>query len=193
MYYVYVCIIIMSFFSDKSKDSLKKFGLGATKRSEKQNGGGEEEIRAVDHGKAPMTATSENDNNNRETTTRSEALPLPPNSGKIITPKLKAFTLSELKKATRDFRPDTVLGEGGFGRVFKGWIDEKTYAPSRVGVGMAVAVKKSNPDSSQGLSEWQVILVYYYYFFKLWKKNIYIYICFPFLFILNRRNYIVSF
>ncbi|EXB56314.1 putative serine/threonine-protein kinase Cx32 [Morus notabilis] len=144
-----------SFISNKSKDSLKKYGLGATKRSEKQNGGGEEEIRAVDHGKATMTAASENDNNNRETTTRSEALPLPPNSGKIITPNLKSFTLSELKKATRDFRPDTVLGEGGFGRVFKGWIDEKTYAPSRVGVGMAVAVKKSNSDSSQGLSEWQ--------------------------------------
>lgn len=71
---------------------------------------------------------------------------------------MKLFTLSELKKATRDFRPDTVLGEGGFGRVFKGWVDEKTYAPSRVGVGIAVAVKKSNPDSSQGLEEWQVII-----------------------------------
>ncbi|KAJ9186339.1 hypothetical protein P3X46_001920 [Hevea brasiliensis] len=76
-------------------------------------------------------------------------------SGKIITPNLKMFTLAELKSATRNFRPDTVLGEGGFGRVFKGWIDEKTYAPSKVGVGMAVAVKKSNPDSIQGLEEWQ--------------------------------------
>ncbi|XP_062101389.1 probable serine/threonine-protein kinase PBL11 [Humulus lupulus] len=75
--------------------------------------------------------------------------------GKVITPNLKLFTLAELKKATRDFRPDTVLGEGGFGRVFKGWLDEKTYAPSKVGVGVAVAVKKSNPDSAQGLREWQ--------------------------------------
>lgn len=49
-----------------------------------------------------------------------------------------------------------MLGEGGFGRVFKGYIDPKTYAPSRAGVGMAVAVKKSNPDSEQGLKEWQV-------------------------------------
>lgn len=78
----------------------------------------------------------------------------------MTTPNLKLFTLSELKKATRDFRPDTVLGEGGFGRVFKGWVDEKTYAPSKVGVGMAVAVKKSNPDSSQGLQEWQVIILF---------------------------------
>lgn len=76
-------------------------------------------------------------------------------SGKVITPNLKMFTLAELKSATRNFRPDTVLGEGGFGRVFKGWVDENTYAPSKVGIGMAVAVKKSNPDSPQGLQEWQ--------------------------------------
>ncbi|XP_022951069.1 probable serine/threonine-protein kinase PIX13 [Cucurbita moschata] len=68
---------------------------------------------------------------------------------------LKVYTLSELKTATRNFRPDTMLGEGGFGRVFKGWVDEKTYAPSKVGVGIPVAVKKSNPDSSQGLREWK--------------------------------------
>ncbi|KAG5147229.1 hypothetical protein JHK82_014110 [Glycine max] len=65
------------------------------------------------------------------------------------------YTLDELKSATRNFRPDTVLGEGGFGRVFKGWIDKNTFKPSRVGVGIPVAVKKSNPDSLQGLQEWQ--------------------------------------
>ncbi|KAL2346177.1 hypothetical protein Fmac_000177 [Flemingia macrophylla] len=69
--------------------------------------------------------------------------------------KLIKYTLDELKSATRNFRPDTVLGEGGFGRVFKGWIDENTFKPSRVGVGIPVAVKKSYPDSLQGLEEWQ--------------------------------------
>lgn len=134
--------------SEKSKDSLKKYGAV--------------NISGVDHGKAPpliSAKTTRNGKNGKETTTNSEGLalppPPPPPNGKIITPNLKLFTLSDLKKATRDFRPDTVLGEGGFGRVFKGWIDEKTYAPSRVGIGIAVAVKKSNPDSSQGLKEWQ--------------------------------------
>ncbi|KAG4391839.1 hypothetical protein GLYMA_04G017200v4 [Glycine max] len=70
-------------------------------------------------------------------------------------PKLIKYTLDELRSATRNFRPDTVLGEGGFGRVFKGWIDKNTFKPSRVGVGIPVAVKKSNPDSLQGLEEWQ--------------------------------------
>lgn len=83
-----------------------------------------------------------------------------PASGKIVSTTLKIFTLAELKAATRNFRPDTVLGEGGFGRVFKGWVDDKTYAPSKVGLGIAVAVKKSNPDSSQGLQEWQVFYIY---------------------------------
>lgn len=68
---------------------------------------------------------------------------------------LKLFSLSDLKRATRDFRPDTMLGEGGFGGVFKGWIDPNSYAPCKVGAGLAVAVKKSSPDSSQGLREWQ--------------------------------------
>ncbi|KAF5740955.1 putative serine/threonine-protein kinase Cx32 chloroplastic [Tripterygium wilfordii] len=74
-------------------------------------------------------------------------------SGTIPTPNLKIFTLAELKSATNNFR--SVLSEDGFGRVFKGWVDEKTYAPSKTGVGTAVAVKKSNPDSFQGLEEWQ--------------------------------------
>ncbi|CAN4123102.1 unnamed protein product [Withania somnifera] len=78
-----------------------------------------------------------------------------PASGKIITPNLKMFTLAELNRATKSFRSDTVLGEGGFGTVFKGWVDDKTFAPSKVGVGMPVAVKRSNPDSEQGLKEWQ--------------------------------------
>lgn len=71
-------------------------------------------------------------------------------------PNLKIFTYEELRSATRNFSPDTVLGEGGFGRVFKGWVHEITYAPSsKPGLGIPVAVKKSHPDSHQGLKEWQ--------------------------------------
>ncbi|KAK1388634.1 putative serine/threonine-protein kinase NAK [Heracleum sosnowskyi] len=76
-------------------------------------------------------------------------------TGKIVTPNLKMYTFPELKSATRNFRPDRMLGEGGFGRVFKGWVDVTTLAPSKVGVGILVAVKKSNLDSDQGLKEWQ--------------------------------------
>ncbi|OWM81177.1 probable serine/threonine-protein kinase PIX13 [Punica granatum] len=96
------------------------------------------------NGKAPAEGT----------TKQPVPVALPP-VGKVITPNLRTYTLAELKSATRNFRPDTMLGEGGFGRVFKGWVDEKTFAPAKVGVGIPVAVKKSNPDSEQGMNEWQ--------------------------------------
>ena len=85
-----------------------------------------------------------------------QSLRLPNASGKIVTPSLRIFTLNELESATRNFSLHSFLGEGGFGHVFKGWIDENTFKPSRVGVGIPVAVKKSKPDSVQGLEEWQV-------------------------------------
>ncbi|OWM88968.1 hypothetical protein CDL15_Pgr020922 [Punica granatum] len=75
--------------------------------------------------------------------------------GRILIPNLKLFTFSELKSAARNFGPDFLLGEGGFGKVYKGWVDEKTLAPSRRDSGIPVAVKKLNPESIEGFNEWQ--------------------------------------
>lgn len=78
--------------------------------------------------------------------------------GKILpTPNLRIFSFTELKTATRNFRPDVVLGEGGFGKVYKGWIDEKTQGHAKSGSGKVIAVKKLNSESLQGLEEWQVL------------------------------------
>jgi hypothetical protein len=80
-----------------------------------------------------------------------------PESGTILeAPDLRVFTFAELKAATRNFKPDSLLGEGGFGQVYKGWVDEKTMNPVRSGTGMVIAVKKLNQESLQGLQEWQV-------------------------------------
>ncbi|PHU03150.1 Protein kinase APK1B, chloroplastic [Capsicum chinense] len=67
---------------------------------------------------------------------------------------LKSFTFNDLKNATRNFRADSLLGEGGFGYVFKGWLDENTLAPCKPGMGMVVAVKQLKPESFQGHREW---------------------------------------
>lgn len=69
---------------------------------------------------------------------------------------LKSFSFGELKNATRNFRPDSVLGEGGFGSVFKGWIDENSLIAAKPGVGLVIAVKRLNQDGFQGHQEWLV-------------------------------------
>ncbi|CAN8254516.1 unnamed protein product [Cochlearia groenlandica] len=67
---------------------------------------------------------------------------------------VKSFTFNELKVATRNFRSDTVVGEGGFGCVYRGWIDETTLTPTKSSTGLVIAVKRLNPDSFQGHREW---------------------------------------
>ncbi|KAK1436810.1 hypothetical protein QVD17_02594 [Tagetes erecta] len=69
-------------------------------------------------------------------------------------PNLKVFKFSDLEKATRNFSLDLLLGEGGFGKVFLGWVEQKTLAPSKQDVGIAVAVKRFKQKSSQGPTQW---------------------------------------
>ncbi|KAI3409091.1 Protein kinase domain-containing protein [Psidium guajava] len=67
---------------------------------------------------------------------------------------LKSFSYNELRVATRNFRPDSVLGEGGFGSVYKGWVDEQTFAATKPGTGIVIAVKRLNQEGFQGHKEW---------------------------------------
>ncbi|CAO2817866.1 unnamed protein product [Amaranthus hypochondriacus] len=61
------------------------------------------------------------------------------------------FTFEEMKLATKHFRPDLILGEGGFGIVYKGVIDE-TVRPGYKSI--EVAIKQLNPHGFQGDKEW---------------------------------------
>ncbi|XWS14370.1 hypothetical protein CRYUN_Cryun35bG0003400 [Craigia yunnanensis] len=58
----------------------------------------------------------------------------------------RSFTFRELATATRNFRETNLLGEGGFGKVFKG----------RLETGEVVAVKQLNHDGLQGFQEFIV-------------------------------------
>ncbi|XP_027365326.1 receptor-like protein kinase ANXUR2 [Abrus precatorius] len=55
------------------------------------------------------------------------------------------FSLQEMKQATKNFDESNVIGVGGFGKVYKGVIDN----------GFKVAIKRSNPQSEQGVNEFQ--------------------------------------
>lgn len=57
----------------------------------------------------------------------------------------RRFTLAEIRSATNNFDESLVIGVGGFGKVYKGEIDE----------GSLVAIKRSNPQSQQGLTEFE--------------------------------------
>ncbi|PHT42550.1 hypothetical protein CQW23_16575 [Capsicum baccatum] len=78
----------------------------------------------------------------------------PPVAENKVQRQLLQFTFHELKAATGNFRPDSILGEGGFGYVFKGWIEENGTAPAKPGSGITVAVKSLKPDGLQGHREW---------------------------------------
>ncbi|KAH1151091.1 hypothetical protein GYH30_044862 [Glycine max] len=79
--------------------------------------------------------------------------------GRILKwPNLKVFSFEELISASRRFRYDIqglVIGKGCFGPVYKGWLDENTLTPAKVGYGMAVAIKMFNQDYFRGFEEWQ--------------------------------------
>ncbi|MFQ6620241.1 hypothetical protein Gotur_000388 [Gossypium turneri] len=52
------------------------------------------------------------------------------------------FSLDEIKAATKNFHDDLVVGKGGFGKVYKGFMDEGEKI---------VAIKRLNPESNQGI------------------------------------------
>ncbi|XP_062115282.1 probable serine/threonine-protein kinase PBL17 isoform X2 [Humulus lupulus] len=61
------------------------------------------------------------------------------------------FTYEEMRLATKRFRPDLVLGEGGFGVVYKGLIDESVRSDYTT---IQVAIKELNREGYQGDREW---------------------------------------
>lgn len=65
---------------------------------------------------------------------------------------LRVFTYEELRGATKNFHRSNMLGEGGFGCVYKGWITHSQSNEEEVR--MEVAVKQLNRKGHQGHKEW---------------------------------------
>nr|XP_043629867.1 uncharacterized protein LOC122601165 [Erigeron canadensis] len=57
-------------------------------------------------------------------------------------PSLQKFEIDVLQKSTNDFSQDMIIGEGGYGRTYLGWVNENSFTPSKHGDGVIVAVKR---------------------------------------------------
>ncbi|PKI67780.1 hypothetical protein CRG98_011830 [Punica granatum] len=67
------------------------------------------------------------------------------------------FTYEEMRLATKHFRPDLIIGEGGFGIVYKGVIDDRVRQGYKT---TQVAIKELNPEGFQGDREWLAEIIY---------------------------------
>ncbi|XWS39062.1 hypothetical protein CRYUN_Cryun18bG0017800 [Craigia yunnanensis] len=73
--------------------------------------------------------------------------PAVPKDGPTENIAAQTFTFRELATATKNFRPECLLGEGGFGRVYKGRLES---------TGQVVAVKQLDRNGLQGNREFLV-------------------------------------
>ncbi|KAI3801222.1 hypothetical protein L1987_29326 [Smallanthus sonchifolius] len=78
-------------------------------------------------------------------------------SSSLAGSNLYVFTLAELKVITQSFSSSSILGEGGFGPVHKGFIDDKLRPGLKA---QPVAVKLLDLDGGQGHKEWLTEVVF---------------------------------
>ncbi|XP_022729691.1 probable serine/threonine-protein kinase PBL12 [Durio zibethinus] len=78
-------------------------------------------------------------------------------STSLVGSNLHVFTLEELRLITHNFARCNLLGEGGFGPVYKGFIDDKLRPGLKA---QPVAVKALDLDGLQGHREWLAEIIF---------------------------------
>ncbi|XP_078444418.1 serine/threonine-protein kinase RIPK-like [Wolffia australiana] len=68
-----------------------------------------------------------------------------------------SFTLAELKTMTQNFSNSQVIGEGGFGQVYKGYIDDSLRPGLKA---QPVAIKLMDQEGLQGHREWLAEVIF---------------------------------
>ncbi|KAK4833955.1 hypothetical protein QYF36_013981 [Acer negundo] len=95
------------------------------------------------------TGSELNSQNVSSTSTESFGRPLYPSTAQRPS-DLRVFTVAELKSATKNFSRSCMVGEGGFGSVYKGFIKDLEDQSQKI----EVAVKQLGKRGMQGHKEW---------------------------------------
>ena len=101
----------------------------------------------------------------RSATARLRSLSLDDLSRALASSGLHAFTQAELSAATRGLSSSNFIGEGGFGPVYKGFLDER-LRPGEIEP-QHVAVKYLDADGPQGHREWLVHVDIHMHFIRM--------------------------
>ncbi|KAF8387900.1 hypothetical protein HHK36_026562 [Tetracentron sinense] len=93
-----------------------------------------------------LSRVSSDKSKSRSVSDSKKEIPVP-KDGSTANIAAQTFTFRELAAATKNFRPECLLGEGGFGRVYKGHLES---------TGQVVAVKQLDRNGLQGNREFLV-------------------------------------
>ncbi|KAK8623859.1 hypothetical protein V6N13_065221 [Hibiscus sabdariffa] len=98
-------------------------------------------------GKSHHVNRVNSDKSKFRSTSNSKKEPAVPKDGPTANIAAQTFTFRELATATKNFRPECLLGEGGFGHVYKGRLES---------TGQVIAVKQLDRNGLQGNREFLV-------------------------------------
>nr|GMD53320.1 probable serine/threonine-protein kinase PIX7 [Ipomoea batatas] len=77
-----------------------------------------------------------------------------------VASQLRKFSFAELKSATKGFKSEYILGQGGFGCVYKCWVNEIEGTSNEAWLRDPCCSEDSHQDGLQGHKEWLMKIAY---------------------------------